>query len=184
MLESVVDSPFIKEGAMAQITLKGKTFHTVGNLPAVGAHAPDFRLVNQNLEDVTLSQFKGKRTLMATVPSLDTSVCSMMTKHLNTIAQKHPTLAILVISADLPFAQQRFCGAEHIRHLTTLSMMRDKEFGKVYGILIKDGPLAGILARAVLVLDEQHRVSYSMLVSEIAQEPDYDALNAFLSRQA
>ena len=158
---------------MAQITLKGNPIHTSGNLPALHTQAPHFTLVNAELESKTLADFKGKRKLIATVPSLDTGVCSTMTKHLNDYAKKHPHATILVVSADLPFAQKRFCGLENVHNVSALSMMRDKEFGKEYGILITDGPLAGILARSLIVLDEKDRVVYTELVPEIAQEPDY-----------
>lgn len=155
------------------VTLKGKPIHIVGHLPALNAPAPDFILVTQDLEDRSLSHFKGKRKLIATVPSLDTSVCSIMTKHLNDFAKKHPDIAILVVSTDLPFAQKRFCGAEGVQNVITLSMMRNKDFGKAYGLLIQDGPLAGILARSLIILDDKDRVVYTQLVPEITQEPDY-----------
>lgn len=158
---------------MAQITLKGNPIQTTGELPKVHTKAPDFRLVDKDLKDHTLQEFHGKKKLLTTVPSLDTGVCSTMTKHFNEIAKKHPNIVIITVSADLPFAQKRFCEAEGVHNILTLSMMRDKEFGKNYGILIKDGPLAGILARSVLVLDEKDHVLYTELVPEIAQEPNY-----------
>lgn len=158
---------------MAQITLKGKPIHTVGNLPALHTKAPDFRLVDKDLAEHTLQQFHGKRKILATVPSLDTGTCSLMTKHFNEFGKKHPGFVILTVSADLPFAQKRFCEHEGVHNVMTLSMMRDKEFGKAYGVLIQDGPLAGILARSVLVLDEKDHVLYAELVPEIAQEPNY-----------
>lgn len=158
---------------MAQITLKGKPIHTSGNLPTHNTKAPDFRLVDKDLADHTLHQYNGKRKLIATVPSLDTGVCSLMTKHFNEFAKKHPGILIITISADLPFAQKRFCEHEDVHNVLTLSMMRDKKFGLDYGLLIQDGPLAGILARSVLVLDEKDHVLYTELVPEIAQEPNY-----------
>lgn len=158
---------------MAQIALKGNPIHTVGNLPPLNTKAPDFVLVTQDLEDRTLAHFNGKRKLIATVPSLDTGVCSTMTKHLNEFAKKHPHAVILVVSADLPFAQKRFCGAEGVQNVQTLSMMRNKDFGKAYGLLIQDGPLAGILARSLIILDEKDHVLYTQLVPEITHEPDY-----------
>ena len=114
-----------------------------------------------------------REKLIATVPSLDTGICSTMTKHFNEFAKKHPGTVIITVSADLPFAQKRFCEAEKVHNVLTLSMMRDKEFGKAYGVLIQDGPLAGILARSVLVLDEKDHVLYTELVPEITQEPNY-----------
>lgn len=158
---------------MVQITLKGNPIHTSGRLPPLHSNAPDFVLVTQDLEDRTLASYKGKRKLIATVPSLDTGVCSTETKHLNSAAKNHPHALFLVVSTDLPFAQKRFCSAERVENVITLSMMRNKEFGKAYGILIQDGPLAGILARSIILLDEHDRVIYTELVPEIAQEPDY-----------
>lgn len=158
---------------MAQITLKGKPINTSGHLPSLQTKAADFRLVDKDLKEHTLQQFQGKRKLIATVPSLDTGTCSIMTKHFNEFAKKHPNFVFITVSADLPFAQKRFCEHEGVHNVLTLSMMRDKEFGKAYGILIQDGPLAGILARSVLVLDEKDHVLYSELVPEITQEPNY-----------
>ena len=166
---------------MSQLTLKGNPIHTSGSLPALHSPAPDFILTTQDLEDRTLKNFKGKRKLIATVPSLDTGVCSTMTHHLNTQAKAHPHLQIIVVSADLPFAQKRFCNQEHIQNVTTLSMMRSKDFGKSYGLLIQDGPLAGILARALIAIDEHDHILYTELVSEITHEPDYHkALKAII----
>lgn len=158
---------------MAQVTLKGKPVKTVGNLPSLHVKAPDFRLVDKDLADHALHQFNNKRKIIATVPSLDTATCSLMTKHFNEFAKKHPDLLIITVSADLPFAQKRFCEAEGVHNVLTLSMMRDKEFGKSYGVLIQDGPLAGLLARSVFVLDEKDHVLYTELVPEITQEPNY-----------
>lgn len=158
---------------MAQTHLKGKPIHTTGELPALKSKAPDFKLVDKDLKDRTLAEFKGKPKIIATVPSLDTATCSVMTKHFNDHAKKHPEHLIITVSCDLPFAQKRFCEAEHVQNILTLSMMRDKEFGKAYGILIQDGPLAGILARSVFVLDANDQIVYAELVSEITTEPDY-----------
>jgi thiol peroxidase len=158
---------------MAEVLFKGYPIHTSGNLPALHTKVPDFVLVDKNLQDHTLKEYHGKRKILATVPSLDTGVCSLMTKHFNQSAKKHPNSIFLTISADLPFAQNRFCEAEGVHNVITLSMMRNKDFGKAYGILITDGPLAGLLARSVLVLDEQDHVLYAELVPEITQEPEY-----------
>ncbi|HSX14079.1 MAG TPA: thiol peroxidase [Chlamydiales bacterium] len=154
-----------------QIQLKGQPIHTSGNLPTT--KAPNFKLVDKDLKDHTLKEFAGKKKILATVPSLDTGVCSTMTKQINEFAKKHPEIPIIVVSADLPFAQKRFCEAEKVNNVITLSMMRDKEFGKAYGLLIQDGPLAGILARAIFVIDEQDQILYSELVGEITSEPNY-----------
>lgn len=158
---------------MSEITFKNKSIHTCGHLPKIGSKAPDFVLVTQDLENRTLAHFKGKRKLIATVPSLDTGVCSTMTKHMNDFAQTLPNAIVIVVSADLPFAQQRFCQMEKVQNVITLSMMRSKDFGKDYGILIEDGHLAGILARSLIILDNQDRVIYTELVSEITHEPNY-----------
>jgi thiol peroxidase len=166
---------------MAKITLKGNPIHTNGNLPQLGAKVPDFILVDGELNNRSLKDFKGKRKLLSIVPSLDTAVCSLSAKKFNEKIKTHPEVAVLVVSADLPFAQKRMCSAEHVENITPLSMMRNKEFASDYGILIEDGPLAGICARAVVVLDENDHVLYTELVPEIAQEPNYDkALEALL----
>ncbi len=165
---------------MATITLQGNEIHTNGDLPAVGSQAPALKLVDGELNDVELSSFTGKKKLLNIVPSLDTPVCATSTKKFNEMAQSHLDTAMLVISADLPFAMGRFCTAEGTENVVALSMMRSKNFAKDYGVLITDGPLAGITARAVVVLDEDDKVIYSELVPEIAQEPDYDAAIAAL----
>lgn len=163
------------------LTFKGTPCHTSGDLPARNTTAPHFRLVNADLGDVTLHEFHGKRKLIATVPSLDTGVCSTMTKRLNDHAKKHHKGVILVVSADLPFAQKRFCGLEGVHDLKVLSMMRDKEFAKSYGLLIVDGLLAGLIARSLIVVDEKDRIVYTQLVSEITQEPQYEEALHLLS---
>lgn len=165
---------------MAQLTFKGNPIHTSGDLPAVGQPAPDFKLVANDLKDLTLADFSGKKKLLNIVPSLDTSVCALSTRKFNDHAKAHPDTVILVISADLPFAQKRFCGNEGLSNVVTLSMMRSRKFAKDYGVLLEDGPLAGLTARAIVVLDENNRVRYSELVAEIAQEPDYNAALAAL----
>lgn len=159
---------------MAKITLKGNPIRTNADLPPLGQKAPDFQLVDGDLNNRSLKDYKGKRKMIYIVPSLDTSVCSMSTKKFNEQIKSHPEVTVLVVSADLPFAQKRACSQENIANVITLSMMRSKEFAKAYGILIEDGPLAGICARSVVVLDENDHVIYSELVPEIAQEPNYD----------
>jgi thiol peroxidase len=165
---------------MASITLQGKEFHTSGDLPAVGSSAPDFHLVDGKLNDVDLSDYAGKKKLLNIVPSLDTPTCAISTRKFNEQARGRDDAVVLVISADLPFAQGRFCGAEGIDTVIPLSMMRSRSFAKDYGVLITDGPLAGITARAVVVLDENDKVVYTQLVPEIADEPDYEAALATL----
>ena len=165
---------------MAQITLGGNPIHTNGDLPKVGAAAPDFHLVDADLKDIRLADFKGKKKLLNIVPSLDTPTCALSTKKFNEQATKYGNTVMLIVSADLPFAQKRFCSAENTNSVKTLSMMRRRNFAKDYGVLITDGPLAGITARAVVVLDENDKVKYTELVPEIKQEPNYDKALAAL----
>lgn len=169
---------------MAKITLKNNPISTNGELPQVGTKAPDFVLVDKELQDRSLKDFKGHKKFLAIVPSLDTSVCSIMAKKCFQNLKRLPEVALLVISADLPFAQKRFCLSEHVEGMNVLSMMRNKNFAKDYGILIQDGPLAGLCARALVILGENNEVLYTQLVPEISQEPDYDAALAFLSHKA
>lgn len=165
---------------MATITLKGNEIQTIGDLPTVGSKAPGFSVTGGDLQDVALSSFAGKRKVLNIVPSLDTGVCAAQARAFNQRAAGLANTVVLLVSADLPFAQSRFCSAEGIENVTTLSMMRSKNFGKDYGVLITDGPLAGLNARAVVVLDENDTVLYTELVPEIGQEPDYDAAIAAL----
>ncbi|MET0068582.1 MAG: thiol peroxidase [Candidatus Thiodiazotropha sp.] len=166
---------------MATITLEGNQINTNGDLPAVGSDAPDFSLAAADLSDVSLSDYAGKRKLLNIVPSLDTGVCATSTVKFNQAMGDKGNSVALVISADLPFAQGRFCSAEGIDNVVSLSMMRNRNFAKDYGVLITDGPLAGICARAVVVLDENNKVLYTQLVPEIVQEPDYDQALAHLN---
>jgi thiol peroxidase len=165
---------------MATITFKGSPIHTSGELPPVGSQAPDFLLVDDALNDIALANYAGKRKLLNIVPSLDTAVCATSTKRFNESAKSNPGTVFLIISADLPFAMKRFCAAEGTDNVIPLSMMRSRSFAKDYGVLIQDGPLAGITARAVVVLDENNKVVYTELVPEIAQEPDYSRALAAL----
>lgn len=166
---------------MANITLKGNPIHTSGELPKVGQKAPDFVLVNKELSNKSLKDFSGKWKVLSIVPSLDTAVCSTMARRFNKDLEGKKNVVCLVISGDLPFAQGRFCEATQTKGIETLSMMRSKDFGKDYGVLIIDGPLAGICARAVLVLDAEDKVVYRQLVPEITEEPDYKAALACLA---
>jgi thiol peroxidase len=165
---------------MAQTALQGNPVHLSGDLPAVGGSAPDFSLTAGNLSDVSLATYAGKKKLLNIVPSLDTGVCAASTKKFNEMMAGRDDAVALVISADLPFASGRFCSAESITNVINLSMMRSRNFAKDYGVLIVDGPLAGITARAVVVLDADDKVVYAQLVPEITQEPDYDAAMAAL----
>ncbi len=165
---------------MATVSLNGNPINTSGELPPVGTQAPDFKLVTKDLADVDLAAYAGKRKLLNIVPSLDTPVCATSTKKFDAYAKDRDDVVMLIVSADLPFAQGRFCSAEGLERVVTLSMMRSRNFAKDYGVLIVDGPLAGITARAVVVLDASDKVAYTQLVPEITQEPDYDAAIAAL----
>jgi thioredoxin-dependent peroxiredoxin len=160
---------------MATVTLKGTPIHTIGDLPSVGAKGPDFKLVDGDLKDVSLATFQGKKKVLNIVPSLDTSVCATSTRKFNERAGSLRNTVVLVVSSDLPFAAKRFCTTEGLKNVVPLSLMRSRDFAKAYGVLITDGPLQGITARAVVVLDESDKVIYRQLVPEIGQEPDYEA---------
>ncbi len=160
---------------MATITLQGNEIHTNGDLPAIGAKAPDFVLVDKDLKNIGLDDFVGKKKLISIVPSLDTPVCASSTKKFSDFAVDRDDVVVLIVSADLPFAMSRFCTSEQVENVTTLSMMRNQDFAEEYGVLIQDGPLAGITARAVVVLGADNDIIYTQLVGEIADEPDYDA---------
>ena len=160
---------------MAEITLQGNPINTNGELPAVGSTAPDFNLVAGDLSDKSLESFSGRKKLLNIVPSLDTGVCAASARKFNESFASRDDAAALVISADLPFAASRFCSTEGLENVVTLSMMRSKNFAKDYGQLIVDGPLAGLSARAVVILDEDNKVLYTEQVPEIGQEPNYDA---------
>ncbi len=164
---------------MATIAFKGAPIHTNGSLPAIGSRAPDFVLVDGGLNDISLASYAGKKKLLNIVPSLDTPVCAMSTRRFSTAVKDHPQAVFLMISADLPFAMSRFCKAEGTENVIPLSLMRGRDFARDYGVLIEDGALAGLTARAVVVLDAADKVIYTQLVPEIGQEPDYElALNA------
>lgn len=166
---------------MAQVTLKGSPTPLFGELPKIGAQAPNFELVDQDLKRRYLSDFKGKRKIISIVPSLDTPTCSLSTKKFNQEASKLSNTVILVVSADLPFAQKRFCGAEGLENVIPLSLMNSKKFAEDYGVLVKEGPLAGLCTRAIVCLDENDTVVYIELVSEITHEPNYEkVLKIFL----
>jgi thiol peroxidase len=158
---------------MAQITLRGNAINTVGELPAVGSAAPQFTLTGTDLGEVTSEQFRGKPLLLNIFPSVDTPVCATSVRVFNERAEAGG-LTVLCVSNDLPFAQKRFCGAEGIENVITASAFRDS-FGEDYGVKIVDGPMAGLLARAVVVIGADGNVAYSELVPEIAAEPSYDA---------
>ena len=167
---------------MANITLDGNPAHTSGDLPAIGATAPNFRLVNVDLEDVTLDTYRGKAKVLNIVPSLDTAVCAISARKFDERLARIPNAVGLVVSADLPFAMKRFCSTERLHNVVPLSMMRGRNFAKGYGTLITDGPFEGVCARAVVVIDAKDKVAYTQLVPEISDEPDYDAALAALAK--
>ena len=158
---------------MATIKLRGNPIETGGALPSVGSNAPDFVLTGADLKDVSLKNFAGKKKILNIVPSLDTPVCATSTRRFNEEASKLPNATVLVISNDLPFAQKRFCTTEGLANVTPLSELRTREFGDAYGARITTGPMAGLLSRAIVVIDENDKVVYTEQVPEIAQEPDY-----------
>ncbi|SDS28044.1 thiol peroxidase (atypical 2-Cys peroxiredoxin) [Halopseudomonas xinjiangensis] len=166
---------------MSSVTLKGNPINVAGSLPEVGAQAPAFTLVAKDLSDVSLASLSGKRKILNIFPSVDTPTCAMSVRQFNSRASKLDNTAVLCISADLPFAQSRFCGAEGLDNVMTLSTMRGRDFLRDYGVEIENGPLAGVSARAVVVLDENDKVVHSELVSEIANEPDYEKALSALS---
>ncbi|MFZ5722234.1 MAG: thiol peroxidase [Pseudomonadota bacterium] len=157
------------------VTLRGKPVPVSGDFPQKGQQAKPFTLVGKDLSDVSLSAFSGKRKVLNIFPSIDTPTCAMSVRHFNKDASSLANAVVLCISADLPFAQARFCGAEGLDNVIMLSTMRGREFLENYGVALAAGPLAGLCARAVVVLDEQDRVLYTELVSEIGSEPDYNA---------
>jgi thioredoxin-dependent peroxiredoxin len=160
---------------MATVTLKGNPVHVSGNFPKLGDNAPDFSLTAGDLSDVHLATYSGKRKVLNIVPSLDTPTCAKSTRVFNEKASGMKNTVVLVIAADLPFAMSRFCGAEGLKDVVTLSTFRNKDFHAKYGVDIADGPLRGLTARGVVVLDENNKVKHAELVPEIAQEPNYDA---------
>ncbi|WP_230972878.1 thiol peroxidase [Gulosibacter hominis] len=166
---------------MANVTLEGSTtINLAHDLPAVGSKAPDFTLVGTDLEPVKLSDFAGKRVVLNIFPSIDTGVCAASVRRFNELAAGFDNTVVVCVSADLPFAQERFCGAEGIENVVSASTFRSS-FGNDYGVLMVDGPLEGLLARAVVVIDTDGTVRRVELVPEIGQEPDYDAAKAALS---
>lgn len=165
---------------MTEVTLKGNAIQVAGNFPQAGMKAKPFSLVGGDLADVSLDSFSGKRKILNIFPSIDTPTCATSVRKFNTQANDLTNTVVLCVSADLPFAQKRFCGAEGLENVINLSTMRGREFLEDYGVLIATGPLAGVSARAVVVLDEQDQIIHSELVAEIGSEPDYDAALATL----
>lgn len=158
---------------MATVTLKGNAFNTVGELPKINLQAPDFNLVKGDLSTVSLSDFSGKKIVLNIFPSIDTGTCAASVRAFNKQASELNNTVVLCISRDLPFAQNRFCGAEGIENVITLSDFKTGQFGKDYGNLIADGPLAGLLSRSIVVINENGNVVYTEQVSETVDEPNY-----------
>ena len=160
---------------MSQITLKGNPIHTCGTLPAVGSQAADFVLTKTDFADVSLQNFAGKKIVLNIFPSIDTPVCATSVRRFNAEAVKLNNAVVLCVSVDLPFAHNRFCGAEGVQNVIPVSELRKRKFGEDYGVRIIDGPLAGLFSRAVVIIDEMGKVVYTEQVPEIAQEPNYEA---------
>lgn len=169
---------------MAQTAMKGNPVNTSGDLPAVGSDARDFTLTGTDLATITLGDYAGKKVVLNIFPSIDTPVCALSVRTFNTEITKHPDTVVLCISRDLPFAHARFCGAEGIENVVSASVMRDLSFGDDYGVTLAEGPLKGLLARAVVVIDENKKIIYSQLAPEISQEPDYASALAALAGSA
>ncbi|MCC6532225.1 MAG: thiol peroxidase [Burkholderiales bacterium] len=165
---------------MASVTLRGNPITVGGSFPGKGQAAPDFSLTGNDMKDVSLKDFAGKKKVISIVPSLDTPVCQKSTRQFNERAAALADTVVLIVSADLPFAQKRFCGAEGLSNVVTLSTLRGRDFHQKYGVDIQDGALKGVTARAVVVLDANDKVLYSELVPEIGQEPNYEAALAAL----
>ncbi len=161
---------------MSKVTFKDSEINTSGNLPSVGDTAPEFLLSKTDLSDITVNDFKGKRVVINIFPSIETPVCSQSVKRFNAEVEKLENTEILCVSKDLPFAHARFNAEEEIKNVISVCELRDQSFGENYGVRMIDGPLAGLFARALVVLDENSKVIFTQLVPEISQEPDYDAV--------
>jgi thiol peroxidase len=160
---------------MATTRFKGNDVHTSGSLPSVGQKAPDFKVVGSDLSELTLASFAGKTLILNIFPSIDTAVCATSVRKFNESASSVPNATVLCVSMDLPFAHNRFCGAEGLKNVKTASDFRYQDFGKAYGVRLIDGPLAGLLARSVVVVGPDGTVKHSELVPDIGQEPNYEA---------
>lgn len=164
---------------MAQITFKGNQIHTAGNLPEIGETAPDFKLTSSDLSEKSLSDYKGKNVVLNIFPSVDTGICAQSVRTFNKEVSAVDNTVVLCISKDLPFALNRFCAAEGLQNVETLSDFKTNDFTNVYGVQMTDGPLNGLMSRAVVVINPEGKVVYKEQVPEITQEPDYNnAINA------
>lgn len=168
---------------MAQITMKGKPINTMGDLPKIGEKAPDFILTKTDLSDVSLKDFAGKMIVLNIFPSVDTNICATSVRKFNAQINNYKDAVVLCASRDLPFALGRFCGAEGLDNVIAVSELRNLEFGTNYGVRIVDGPLAGLLARSVVVIDKNGKVIYTQQVPEIGEEPDYETALAQLNKK-
>ncbi len=166
---------------MTTITFQGKPCQTIGELPQKGRQVPDFTLTKTDLSEITLKSCLGKQVILNIFPSLDTDVCANSVLIFNEKANQLPGIMILCVSADLPFAQKRFCGANNLTHVIPASTFRHPEFGQHFGVTIKEGPLSGLLSRAIVIFDAQGKVTYTQQVPEITMEPDYQAVFTALS---
>ncbi|MDY6791857.1 MAG: thiol peroxidase [Thermodesulfobacteriota bacterium] len=170
---------------MAQITLKGDPVHTIGELPKVGDKAPDFLLTKTDLSDISLKDVSGKKVILNIFLSVDTSVCSISLARFNEEIKKFNNAIVIGVSMDLPFSHGRFCESNGVENVITVSELRNREFGNNYGLRMVDGPLAGLFARSIVVIDENSKVIYTQLVPEITEEPDYQkALNMITNKPA
>ncbi len=165
---------------MTTITLQGNPIDTIGTLPEIGASAPAFRLTKTDLSETTLTDFAGKTLVLNIFPSIDTPTCATSVRRFNALASEMPNTSVLCVSADLPFAATRFCGAEGLENVTPVSTFRSPDFGRDYGVTISTGPISGLLSRAIVVIDSTGNVVYTEQVMEIADEPDYDGALAAL----
>lgn len=169
---------------MTAITFMGRAIHTSGHLPAVGSMAPDFTATDAALNNISLSQFKGKKVVLNIFPSLDTSTCAQSVIAFNKFAAVRNDIVVLCISMDLPFAQKRFCEQANINNIVGLSVFRSPEFGKSYGVIITDGALHGLCSRAVVLIDEEGKILYTEQVSEITHEPNYETVKKLVGQAA
>lgn len=175
LIFTIMASCSCKAQAGETVKLKGNPFHTEGKMVKVGSDAPNFSAVKSDLSEAQLVDFKGKRVILNIFPSLDTPVCAVSVRHFNELASSLENTVVLCLSVDLPFAHSRFCTTEGIENVIPLSLFRSDDFAKSYGLKIADGPMKGLMARSVVVLDENGKVIYTELVDEITSEPNYDA---------
>jgi len=165
---------------MATITLRDKPIHTIGELPEIGSQVKDFELVAKDLSRVSLAEFKGSRLVLNIFPSLDTGTCAASVRYFNELAGKLPDTKVLCISRDTPFAQSRFCGAEGLENVHTLSDFESGQFGKDFGLQLIDGPMKGFLSRVVIIVEADGKVAYTQQVPVLSDEPNYDEVVAKL----